>query len=99
MRSNSTARPRRSPTRRRSWSACRALTAGTTGPGLQAIKDWNAKHPGVPLVMGLLANHLQFVGDRAAALELRKSKSRQTTPAHGKTLAASLANAWTTNAP
>ena len=44
--------------------------------------------------MGCWPTYLQFVGDRAAALNCARSwsKSRQTTPAHGKNLAASLAN-------
>ena len=70
------------------------MTAGQQDLALQAIRDWNAKHPGVPLVMGLLANHLQFVGDRAAALELREKLVEITPDDAGawKNLAASLAN-------
>jgi len=70
------------------------MTAGQQDLALQAIRDWNAKHPGVPLVMGLLANHLQFAGDRAAALELREKLVEITPDDAGawKNLATSLAN-------
>ena len=70
------------------------MTAGRQDEALQAIRDWNAKHPDVPLVMDLLASHLQFVGDRAGALELRE-RLVEISPSDAnawKNLAASLAN-------
>ena len=48
------------------------MTAGRETEALDTIKAWHAQHPGIPLVMDLLADHLQHAGDHAMALELRE---------------------------
>ena len=48
------------------------MTSGRENQAFDTIRDWHEKRPGVPLVMVLLADHLQFRGDRAGALILRE---------------------------
>lgn len=48
------------------------MTAGREPEALQVLRDWHEAHPDVPLVMSLLADHLQFRGDRDGALALRE---------------------------
>lgn len=70
------------------------MTLGRQDEALGAIEEWNAKHPGNPLVTGLLANHLQYVGDTAGALVLRR-KMVELQPGNAaawKNLAAALAD-------
>lgn len=70
------------------------MTIGRQEEALQVLRDWHAKHPDTPLVMGLLSDHLQFAGDRAGALSLRE-RLVEVTPQDAdawKNLAVSLSN-------
>lgn len=48
------------------------MTSGREAEALETIRAWHGQHPGVPLVMDLLANHLQHAGDHARTLALRE---------------------------
>ncbi len=70
------------------------MTAGREDEALNTLRDWHKRRPGVPLVMDLLARHLQYAGDRAGALELREQLVGLTPddPTAWKNLADSLSN-------
>lgn len=48
------------------------MTEGRGDEALQELLAWNARYPGVPTVMDLLADHLAFEGHTEDALELRE---------------------------